>query len=107
MKRVGFLLKVHPDKVDEYRERHRAVWPEMKAALSRAGWHNYSLFLRHDGLLFGYVEVDESFAQAQANMEQEEVNQRWQSFMDGFFEIQPGLRADQAMFELEEVFHLA
>jgi L-rhamnose mutarotase len=107
MKRVGFQLKVKQELIEEYKKRHQAVWPEMQAALQRAGWHNYSLFMRPDGLLFGYVEVDESFAQAQANMEREEVNLRWQSFMDGFIEIPPGLRADQAMFELEEVFHLA
>jgi L-rhamnose mutarotase len=106
MKRVGFLLKVRPDKIDEYRARHKAVWPEMLNALSAAGWHNYSLFMREDGTLFGYVEVDETFEQALANMEREEVNQRWQAFMEGFFEITPGLRADQAMLELEEVFHL-
>lgn len=106
MKRVGFLLKVKQDRIDEYRQRHRAVWPEMQRALSRAGWHNYSLFLREDGTLFGYVEVEEDFATALAKMEREEINQRWQSYMDGFFEITPGLRADQAMLELEEVFHL-
>lgn len=106
MKRVGFLLKVKQDRIDEYKQRHRAVWPEMQAALSRTGWHNYSLFMRDDGTIFGYVEVDESFDQARANMELEEINQRWQSYMDGFFEITPGLRADQAMLELEEVFHL-
>ncbi len=54
MKRVGFLLKVKPDKMDEYRARHQAVWPEMMEALRRTGWHNYSLFIRDDGLLFGY-----------------------------------------------------
>ncbi len=106
MKRVGFILKVKPEMIEEYKARHQAVWPDMRAALSRAGWHNYSLFMREDGTLFGYVEVDESFASAQAVMEREKVNQRWQAYMDGFFEKTPGLRADQAMLELEEVFHL-
>jgi L-rhamnose mutarotase len=106
MKRVGFILKVRPDMMEEYKLRHRAVWPEMQDALRRTGWHNYSLFMREDGTLFGYVEVDESFVAAQSAMEREEVNQRWQTYMDGFFEKTPGLRADQTMLELEEVFHL-
>lgn len=106
MQRVGFLLKVKAEKVDEYRERHRHVWPEMQAALQRAGWHNYSLFLRPDGTLFGYVEVEQDFATVLKNMEREEINERWQSYMDGFFEVQEGLHADQAMQPLEEVFHL-
>ena len=61
MKRVGFLLKVKPHLVEEYKQHHENVWQEMKDALSRQGWHNYSLFLRDDGLLFGYVEVADSF----------------------------------------------
>lgn len=65
MQRVCFLLKVRADRLDEYRERHAAVWPEMLDALSATGWHNYSLFLREDGLLVGYLET-EDFAAAQA-----------------------------------------
>jgi len=32
MPRIGFLLKVRKDRLAEYKERHRAVWPEMLAA---------------------------------------------------------------------------
>ena len=59
MDRVGFLLKVKPDRLAEYKERHRTVWPEMLQALRETGWHNYSLFMRDDGLLFGYLETDD------------------------------------------------
>ncbi len=57
MQRVCFLLKVRPDRLDEYVERHEHVWPDMLEALQSTGWHNYSLFLREDGLLVGYVET--------------------------------------------------
>ena len=40
MERVCFELRVRADAIDEYRERHRAVWPEMLAALREAGWSN-------------------------------------------------------------------
>ena len=55
--RVGFRLQVRPELIDEYRAHHAAVWPEMRDALSRCGWHNYSLFLDADGTLFGYFET--------------------------------------------------
>ena len=44
MERVCFLLQVRPERIEEYKERHRAVWPEMQAALRETGWTNYSLF---------------------------------------------------------------
>jgi len=40
MERVCFQLHVRPGAVDEYRRRHAEVWPDMRAALSEAGWHN-------------------------------------------------------------------
>ena len=78
--RVCFLLKVHPDRVAEYRRRHAEVWPEMREALSATGWRNYSLFLRDDGLLVGYLEC-EDFDAVRAAMDATEVNARWQTEM--------------------------
>ena len=103
MQRVCFVLKVRQDRLEEYRERHREVWPEMRAALSDAGWHNYSLFLRDDGMLVGYLET-EDFAAAQAAMERTGVNARWQREMAGFFTT--GDRPDEQMAPLGEIFHL-
>ena len=77
----------------------------MLEALRETGWHNYSLFMRNDGLLFGYLETDD-FDQARARMATKEVNLRWQKEMAPFFEALAGMRPDQSMIELEEVFHL-
>jgi L-rhamnose mutarotase len=106
MKRVGFLLKVRQDKIEEYKQHHAAVWPEMLDALRRTGWHNYSLFMRNDGLLFGYFETPDSFEAAQAGMSQEEINAKWQELMSSFFENLGGRHPDESMVELTEVFHL-
>ena len=106
MRRVGFILKVRQDKLAEYKEHHKRVWPEMLAALRRTGWHNYSLFLRDDGLLFGYFETPESFQAALAGMAKEEINAKWQEFMAPYFENLSGAHADESMIQLEEVFHL-
>ena len=105
MQRVCFLLKVRPEKIDEYRRRHAAVWPEMLEALRQTGWHNYSLFLRPDGLLVGYLETPD-FERARAGMQQHPVNARWQAEMAPFFESLEGGAADASMMPLSEVFHL-
>jgi L-rhamnose mutarotase len=60
MQRICFVLQVKPEKRQEYKERHRSVWPEMVNAVREAGWNNYSLFLRPDGLLVGYLETETS-----------------------------------------------
>ena len=105
MERVCFLLRVRPELLPEYKRRHETVWPEMRQALTETGWRNYSLFLREDGLLIGYLETD-NFAESLRRMAETDVNERWQREMQPFFVHAEG-RADQALERIEEVFHLA
>jgi L-rhamnose mutarotase len=103
--RYCFNLQVRPERMAEYVERHQAVWPEMLDALRATGWRNYSLFLRSDGLLIGYVEADD-LAAAQAAMAETEVNARWQAEMAPFFTGIDGRPPDEGFVLLQEVFHL-
>lgn len=105
MERVCFQLQVKPDRVEEYQARHAAVWPDMLQALAANGWHNYSLFLREDGLLIGYFETP-SLAAALAGMEATDVNRRWQAEMADFFDDLGEARPDTGFLRLREVFHL-
>ncbi|SDK85886.1 L-rhamnose mutarotase [Glycomyces sambucus] len=103
--RVCFTLRVRPDRREEYRERHAAVWPDMLRALAATGWTNYSLFLSEDGLLVGYLETAD-FDAAREAMARTEVNARWQESMAPFFEGTGGAHADDAFNVLTEVFNL-
>lgn len=105
MERVCFVLKVKPDRIEEYRRRHQCVWQEMLDALRESGWHNYSLFLRPDGLLVGYLETPD-FERARQAMATREVNRRWQAEMREFFEGLDGRNPDEGFERLEEIFHL-
>ncbi|MBM9468268.1 L-rhamnose mutarotase [Nakamurella leprariae] len=99
-----FTLQVKTNRLDEYTRRHAAVWPEMLDALRAAGWRNYSLWLREDGLLVGVVEADD-LAAAQRAMDATAVNGRWQAEMAEFMDT-GGRAPDRSMQVLREVFHL-
>ena len=105
MTRVCFQLQVRPDRIEEYTERHASVWPEMLRALQATGWTNYSLFLRADGLLIGFLETP-SLEQARTGMAATEVNARWQAQMAEFFEDLGDASPDTGFLQLEEIFHL-
>ena len=105
MERICFVLQVRPERLNEYKDRHRQVWPEMQQALQETGWRNYSLFLRPDGLLVGYLET-EDFTRAKEEMAERAINDKWQREMAGFFVAPEGVLPDRAMSPLEEVFHL-
>jgi L-rhamnose mutarotase len=104
--RYCFNLQVRPERMAEYAERHRAVWPDMLEALRDTGWRNYSLFLREDGLIVGYVEADDLQA-ARAAMAATEVNTRWQAEMAPFFIGLDGRPPDEGFVLLTEVFNLS
>ncbi len=105
MQRIGFVLKVRQDRLEEYKGTHKNVWPEMQQALRDAGWTNYTLYARDDGTLFGYLET-EDFQKSLGEMEKREVNTRWQASMAPYFEGIGEKRPDESFLILEEIFHL-
>ena len=99
--RSAFVLRVRPDKIAEYVEAHRSVWPEMLAALREAGIRNYTIF-RNGNEVFGYFESDDLEAAAE-HMAQQDVNARWQDAMAGLLEARV---PDAGPPGLEEIFRL-
>jgi L-rhamnose mutarotase len=105
MPRYCLLGHVDEANLEEYRRRHAAVWPDLLRALADAGWRNYSLFLRDDGLLIGYAEADDLDV-AQARVAATEVNTRWQREMATLFALPDGAAPDDSWQLIPEVFHL-
>ena len=105
MKRVGFVFKIKKESINEYKQHHKKVWPEMLGALRKHGWRNYSIFLKPDGTLFWYFEAEKSFDESLKGMSGEEINEKWQKFMKPYFDNINENNPDEAMIELDEVFH--
>jgi L-rhamnose mutarotase len=106
MQRIGFLIKVKPGKLEEYKKLHNPIWPELAAVLKDAGMRNYSLWLAPDGTEFGYLECDDWKA-ACAKLEKSDVHTRWQQLMQNYLDT--GMDAGQAgqpVKMLEQVFML-
>ena len=105
MHRICFELTVAPDRIDEYRERHAAVWPSMLREIEASGRRNYSLFLRPDGHLVGYYETEDPRA-SDDYLAASAVAAEWERDMAPFFVSLEG-RPDQGATVLPEIFNLA
>ena len=99
--RSAFVVEVRPERIDEYLEAHRDVWPEMLDALHRAGIRNYTIF-RNGAQMFGYFESDDVEA-ASRFMAEQNVSARWQ---DAMAELLEDRVPDGGAPGLEEIFRL-
>jgi L-rhamnose mutarotase len=82
--RSAFVLHVKPERIEEYVQAHRSVWPEMLDALKRAGVRNYTIF-RDGNRIFGYFETDDLGA-TERYLAEQEVSTRWQDSMADLLE---------------------
>lgn len=55
MERYGSVIGVKPEKLEEYKKLHAAVWPGVLAKIKECNIRNYSIYYK-DGLLFSYFE---------------------------------------------------
>ena len=77
--KVGIRTQLKPGVEERYEEYHRAVWPEVLAAIRGAGITGYVIF--RDGLdLFHCIECDD-YDRAIAKLAVDPVNIRWQAAM--------------------------
>lgn len=83
MQRIAFLLRVKPEKIEAYKKCHDPMPADFVREIKAAGIRNYSLWLRADGVEFGYLECDDWDA-ACAYLAQSEVHDRWQIMMQDY-----------------------
>jgi L-rhamnose mutarotase len=77
MKRYGMVIDVKPEKIDEYKKLHAAVWPEVLKKIAECNIQNYSIYLK-DNTLFSYFEyMGNDFDVDMANMAADPITQKW------------------------------
>ena len=106
MKRYGSVIRVRPEKLEEYKALHRAVWPGVLAKITECNIRNYSIYYK-DGYLFSYFEyVGEDYAADMASMAADPETQRWWAVCRPCQEPLETRSEGEWWAEMEEVFHV-
>lgn len=106
LKRYGWVIKVKPEKLAEYKELHANPWPEVNAKLKECNIQNYSIYYR-DGLLFSYLEYTGSdFDADMAKMAADPKTQEWWKETDPCQEPVESAKEGVWWADMEEVYHL-
>jgi L-rhamnose mutarotase len=105
MQRYGSVIKVKPEKLEEYKQLHVAAWPDVLKMIAACNIRNYSIYLK-DGFLFSYFEyTGDDFAADMAQMAADPVTQEWWKLTDPCQEPLPTRKAGEWWASMEEVFH--
>jgi len=106
MKRYGSVLKIKPERLEEYTRYHAAVWPEILRQLKESHVQNYSIFHR-DGYLFSYLEyTGDDFAADMGKWADDPVQIEWQRIMKGMQMPVQSHAEGEWWAGMEEVFHM-
>jgi L-rhamnose mutarotase len=106
MKRYGMLIRVKPEKFEEYRKLHAAVWPEVLDMIKQCNISNYSIYHK-DGFLFGYFEYSGiDFEADMAKMAADPVTQKWWGICKPCQEPLESRAKGEWWAAMEEVFHM-
>jgi len=105
MKRYGMIIGLKPEKLEEYKRLHKAVWPGVLKTIADCNIRNYTIFLR-DNTLFSYFEyIGTDFAGDMARMAADPVTQQWWKETDPCQHPVGSARQGEWWANLEEVFH--
>ena len=104
MQRIAFQLRIKADRIEEYDEAHRHVWPELLQEMEHFGIRDYSIFRRGQQLFLTMHVPD--FEEVVARLADSEVNRRWQLKMAPLFEEAPGLESGEPFAMMREVFFM-
>jgi len=105
MKRYGQVIRVRPEKLEEYKRLHEAVWPEVLDMIRRCNIRNYSIFHK-DGLLFACFEyVGDDFEADMQKMADDPRTQEWWAVCKPCQEPLESRAEGEWWAGMEEVFH--
>ena len=105
MKRYGSVIRVVPEKLEEYRRLHADVWPGVLQMIQKCNIRNYSIYYK-DGYLFSYYEYTGNDYEADmAKMAADPETQRWWSVCEPCQQPLETRASGEWWASMEEVFH--
>ncbi len=105
MKRYGSLIGIRPEKLEEYKRYHAAVWPEVSRMIHKCNIRNYSIYHK-DGYLFSYFEyVGRDYEADMARMAADPKTQEWWAIMKPMQAPLETRAPGEWWAQMEEVFH--
>jgi L-rhamnose mutarotase len=103
MNKLAFKMKLYPGCKAEYKRRHDAIWPELKALLKETGVYDYTIYLDEETNILFAVQYQAGKESSQ-DLGSNPIVQKWWSYMKDLMETNPDF--SPVSIPLEAVFHM-
>jgi len=103
MRRFGQHVNLKPECVEQYKQLHAAVWPDVLATITKCNLRNYSIYIRGTELFAYFEYIGDDFEADMALMEADPITQEWWTHTKPCFE-----QHEEKIYytDLEEIFHI-
>jgi L-rhamnose mutarotase len=106
MKRYGMVVEVKPEKLGEYKQLHRAVWPGVLKTITECNIRNYSIYLLGNTLYAYFEYIGTDYKADMARMAADPVTQKWWEETTPCQRPIATAKPGEWWSEMEEVFHI-
>ena len=107
MLRKAMMIRLNPEKMEEYKRLHANAWPSILSQITASNIRNYSIFLREpENLLVGMFEYHGTDYDADMKaMAADPETQRWWALTDPCQSPLESTAEGERWAPMEEVFH--
>lgn len=107
MKRMGMMIGIRPDRIEEYKRLHAETWPGVLRRIADSNIRNFTIFLREpENVLFGAFEyLGDDFEADMARMAADPTTQAWWALTDPCQEPLSSRNPGEQWSFMKEVFH--
>jgi L-rhamnose mutarotase len=108
---TGMTLDVKPEGLEEYKQHHRNVWPQVEQALKSAGLSNLSIFVLGTRMFY-YAEfqyendAQSEFKESMRVYATQPRVQEWEALQHTYQSQLPGSSGDVWWQPMDEIYHL-
>jgi L-rhamnose mutarotase len=108
MQRMGQILGIKPEHIEEYNRLHADVWPDVLKMIAACNIKNYSIYLKQpENLMFAYYEYHGTdYAADMAKMAADPRTQEWWAVCMPLQQPLETRKEGEWWAMMQEVFHV-
>lgn len=106
MKRIGEMVYIRPEGLEQYKAYHADPLPGVNEMLKQCHIRNYSIFQRGEHMFAYYEYTGDDFETDMQKLADDPISQRWEELVRPLMRPIPDRNADEFWAGMQMIYHL-